>query len=1188
MATIDLSRSATDFRKHYKSVRAQQGRVFVDDDYNENERLHGEDDRRARVDIIGPAGTPDSGFLISNARVTGGKVDFDIAAGTFYLGGLHLELDQLERFQVQSDWLQFSGAALPTPPNAGKRFDLVYLESWLQPVSAVEDNELFEVALSGPDTSTRMRVMRRVRLATNTATGDCRQDWKTLGTGWTASNLGTLNSQDELVPNTKLKVEFEPASNPADLCSPPVAGGYLGAENQALRVQLTDATHFAWGFDNAAPLYRVQVSNNGAGQRRVITMTTEPKDQAHWPLSGQIVELLPWSAVLANQEKLAERGGFLTRVDGSYDPDTKVFTLTADVPAGFGDGWKTRPDAAQLGAEFFYLRVWNRGSDTVSPPAIPFVTGTAVTLGQTGLKITITGTDRQNGDHWIIAARPESPNRVVPWLLEAGRSPHGYRRFYAPLAVIEWTVTAGVATGKVIHDCRETFPPLTRLRGCCTYTVGDGTTSFGLFTSIQDAINHLPASGGEVCVLPGDFEENVTINHRRNITIKGCGTRSRVFSPPTPPALPVIHIIESQNITVQSLLVEAAQTGIGILLEGRAREVIMIESKSGEDAPVLNITLENLVVRAATRCAIEARVGYGVIIRRCDIEMKDVPSAYPGIFFIGEDSLIEENVIGVADEKRRVGEFEWINPLDPDNALAAGAALGGLQLGGTCERIRVINNVIARGIGNGITLGSLLVITKANQQPVPKQPEPKFDWCNPCKKGDTTTSQPDDTTTTIVSAGDLYDILIERNRVFNMGLNGISVVGFFPLGTIDEFISVHGLLIEGNQIRRCLGRQLEDITQTMLEAMGYGGIALADVEDLVIRDNFIVDNGPDFREPICGVFVLHGEGIEISRNHILNNGAKPLGSKETFASVKRGRRGGINIVFGLAPTVPINIFGQTVPVHGGFPALKVHDNVVSVPLGQALAVTALGPVSVLGNQFTSRGMSLKNIPTFLAATVEIMNLGISNEFYLQLLAFALLKDANVKAVGGGRPGLDDEGLGMSLTNGNVLFNDNQCSLDLMETGLSLSVSSILILSLDDIGFQNNQCECNLIDDFVIAHAILAGISVRASDNRLKESSLLPREQKSVGLPFSAITIGLFNTTTDNQSTHCLWIIGHPNLTVDHSNISLNMITTPTACCNLLVHKEQCLGRSRDSVGGLRPTNVPAGATVTAVKTQNSG
>jgi hypothetical protein len=1162
MATIDLSRSATDFRKHYKSVRAQQGRVFVDDDYNENERLHGEDDRRARVDIIGPAGTPDSGFLITNPHLTGNKIDFDITAGTFYLGGLHLELDQNESFQVQSDWVQFSGGALPAPPNAGKRFDLVYLESWLQPVSAVEDNELFEVALSGPDTSTRMRVMRRVRAATGTATGDCRVDWKTVIDGWAANNLGTMNNQNERVPNTKLKVEFEAGTDPADLCSPPVAGGYLGAENQAIRVQLTDATHFTWGFDNAAPLYRVQVSNNGAGQRRVITMLTEPKDQAHWPLSGQVVELLPWSAVLANNEKLAERGGMLTRVDASFDPDTKVLTLANDVPNAFGAGWKTRPDAAQLGTEFFYLRVWNRGSDTVSPPEIPFVTGTAVTLGQTGLKITISGADRQPNDHWIIAARPESPNRVVPWLLEAGRSPHGFRRFFAPLAVIEWSVNAGVVTGTVIHDCRETFPPLTRLRGCCTFTVGDGTTSFGIFTRIQDAIDHLPAKGGEVCVLPGNYEENVRIAGRRNITIKGCGTRSRVFSPAAQPR-PVIHVEESQNITIQSLLVEASATGIGILLRGRPAQVVSIEDDLGNDAPVLNITLENLLVRAATRCAIEAQTAYGVTIRHCRIEMKDVATAYPAIFFIGEDSLIEENVIVVADEERRVNGLEWINPLDPDYAAAANAAIGGLHLGGTCERIRVINNVIARGIGNGITLGSIEVVTKTTGQRLPQQPEPKRDPCYPCKRGNTTVPDPPDITiNTTQSEGDLYEILIERNRIFNMGLNGIGVIGFFPLDKVDEFITVHQLLIEGNEIRRCLNRQLDDITPGNIDSIGYGGVALADAEGLIIRDNIISDNGPDFREPICGIFVLHGEGIEISRNHIMNNGAKPVNSAQTSGSVKRGRRGGINIVFAVAPTVPISMFNVTVPVHGGFPALKVHDNVVTVPVGQALSVTALGPVSVLANQFTSRGMSFENAATFIASTVAILNLGISNEFYLQLFLFAMLKNGNVNAVSQGRPGLDDGGLGISLTNGNVLFNDNQCSLDLMETGFSLSISSILILSLDDIGFQNNQCECNLLDDFVIAHAILFAISVRASDNRFKESSLLTERQKNVGLPFSAITLGLFNTTTDNQSTHCLWIMGHPNLTVDHSNVSLNMIDNPTACCRLLIHKEQCFGRAK--------------------------
>src|SRR5262249_49447974 len=152
----------------------------------------------------------------------------------------------------------------------------------------------------------------------------------------------------------------------------------------------------------------------------------------------------------------------------SYDPDSKELFVNTDVPAGFGEQWLTRPDAANLQPEFFYMRVWNRGSDTASPPAIPFVVGNPVTLGNTGLNVTFTGADYHSDDFWIIAARPESPNLVVPWLLESGRGPHGIRRWYVPLAVIQWTPGP---VGKVIHDCREKFPPLTHIRGCCTYTV---------------------------------------------------------------------------------------------------------------------------------------------------------------------------------------------------------------------------------------------------------------------------------------------------------------------------------------------------------------------------------------------------------------------------------------------------------------------------------------------------------------------------------------------------------------------------------------------------------------------------------------------------------------------------------------------------------------------------------------------
>ncbi len=88
-------------------------------------------------------------------------------------------------------------------------------------------------------------------------------------------------------------------------------------------------------------------------------------------------------------------------------------------------------------------------------------------------------------------------------------------------------------------------------------------------------------------------------------------------------------------------------------------------------------------------------------------------------------------------------------------------------------------------------------------------------------------------------------------------------------------------------------------------------------------------------------------------------------------------------------------------------------------------------------------------------------------------------------------------------------------LDLIETGLSLAITSIAIFTLDDVAFSDNQCDCNLLDDFVLAHAFLFGFSVRMNDNRMKEGIL--------NALYSAITIGYMNATTMNQSTHCLLV-----------------------------------------------------------------
>src|SRR5207249_3001830 len=164
---------------------------------------------------------------------------------------------------------------------------------------------------------------------------------------------GTLDGDFELVPNSNLKVEPDGTQTTDDLCAPPVSGGYLGAENQAIRVQIVDNNQFVWGFDNGAPLYRVQLLYDSAGVLSQIHMLTVPKDQAHYPLEGQVIELLPWSALLSNGQKNAELSGFMAKVDGGYNPDTQDLHITAAPgndtgapPMPFGQRWSARSDAA--------------------------------------------------------------------------------------------------------------------------------------------------------------------------------------------------------------------------------------------------------------------------------------------------------------------------------------------------------------------------------------------------------------------------------------------------------------------------------------------------------------------------------------------------------------------------------------------------------------------------------------------------------------------------------------------------------------------------------------------------------------------------------------------------------------------------------------------------------------------------
>ena len=71
----------------------------------------------------------------------------------------------------------------------------------------------------------------------------------------------------------------------------------------------------------------------------------------------------------------------------------------------------------------------------------------------------------------------------------------------------------------------------------------------------------------------------------------------------------------------------------------------------------------------------------------------------------------------------------------------------------------------------------------------------------------------------------------------------------------------------------------------------------------------------------------------------------------------------------------------------------------------------------------------------------------------------------------------------------------------------------MALSLDDVAIADNQIEiASTQQDYVYAPTAMGG-SVRMCDNRFAETWMRAG--------YSGLSVGLMNTTTDNQATHCL-------------------------------------------------------------------
>jgi hypothetical protein len=163
--------------------------------------------------------------------------------------------------------------------------------------------------------------------------------------------------------------------------------------------------------------------------------------------------------------------------------------------------------------------------------------------------------------------------------------PRGIYHHYTKLSIVNFGTSTATAT-----DCRTEWPPSPAGERpcCCTYTVGDNVESFGQYSSIQQAINSLLTTGGEVCILPGRYYEYVVIQNLNDVVIHGCGAQTRLASPSMqlgasqggPPTntiaqsgLPaIVTVVGSQHIELSSFAIEAADGEAGILLDSASTQ----------------------------------------------------------------------------------------------------------------------------------------------------------------------------------------------------------------------------------------------------------------------------------------------------------------------------------------------------------------------------------------------------------------------------------------------------------------------------------------------------------------------------------------------------------------------------------------------------------------------------------------
>lgn len=331
---------------------------------------------------------------------------------------------RLQRMILYSEQPDYLDSPNWTP--VAEQTDLVYLDVWERHITAIEDPDLREVALGGPDTTTRVQTVSQVKIFPNVGDVDCIDEVSSWNNGIAPSG-------------SRLKTQTIPGTEPEDPCLIAEGGGYKGLENRLYRVEIHDGgdigtATFKWSRDNGSIAYEIE--------------RFEANDKVKLKQLGRdkILKIKEndWLEISGNQTDLdTEKAGTIVQVT-NVDEAQRILTLNGNVSAHQSE---SHPK----------VRRWDTGIDTSTPPTV--TAAGPITL-EDGVQILFSGNDFKVGDYWIFAART-----AIGEIEELDyEPPHGIKHYYCKLALVKWKKD-GTAE---IKDCRHEFPSL------CELPTGDG------------------------------------------------------------------------------------------------------------------------------------------------------------------------------------------------------------------------------------------------------------------------------------------------------------------------------------------------------------------------------------------------------------------------------------------------------------------------------------------------------------------------------------------------------------------------------------------------------------------------------------------------------------------------------------------------------------------------------------------